>query len=115
MAQIARMSCMKEPLLKEPLSLNNFGSDDRGDVYCDWIDNSEAIVDFVSCYAANDTLVQIRKINHVSALEFKAKEKPRKNDKVIKETNANRNRPLFYCFPIFDKRQTINRSRNYFE
>ncbi|KAL0207491.1 hypothetical protein P9112_012119 [Eukaryota sp. TZLM1-RC] len=49
MAQTARISCIKEPLLKETLSLNNFGSDDRGDVYCDWIDNSEAIVDFVSC------------------------------------------------------------------
>ncbi|KAL0206503.1 hypothetical protein P9112_001810 [Eukaryota sp. TZLM1-RC] len=48
MAQTARIWCIKEPLLKETLSLNNFGSDDRGDVYCDWIDNSEAIVDFVS-------------------------------------------------------------------
>ncbi|KAL0227210.1 hypothetical protein P9112_014534 [Eukaryota sp. TZLM1-RC] len=35
MAQTARISCIKEPLLKETLSLNNFGSDDRGDVYCD--------------------------------------------------------------------------------
>ncbi|KAL0210129.1 hypothetical protein P9112_010213 [Eukaryota sp. TZLM1-RC] len=52
MAQTARISCIKEPLLKETLSLNNFGSDDRGDVYCDWIDNSEAIVDFVSCNVA---------------------------------------------------------------
>ncbi|KAL0215045.1 hypothetical protein P9112_007229 [Eukaryota sp. TZLM1-RC] len=47
MAQTARISFIKEPLLKKTLSLNNFGSDDRGDVYCDWIDNSEAIVDFV--------------------------------------------------------------------
>ncbi|KAL0209067.1 hypothetical protein P9112_011654 [Eukaryota sp. TZLM1-RC] len=47
----------KELLLKETMSLNNFGSDDRGDVYCDWIDNSEAIVDFVLCSVANDTLV----------------------------------------------------------
>ncbi|KAL0224511.1 hypothetical protein P9112_003901 [Eukaryota sp. TZLM1-RC] len=61
MAQTARISCIKEPLLKETLSLNNFGSDDRGDVYCDWIDNSEAIVDFVSCNVANDTLVHRRK------------------------------------------------------
>ncbi|KAL0227064.1 hypothetical protein P9112_014388 [Eukaryota sp. TZLM1-RC] len=60
MAQIARISCIKEPLLKETLSLNNFGSDDRDDVYCDWIDNSEAVVDFVSCNVANDTS---RKIN----------------------------------------------------
>ncbi|KAL0219060.1 hypothetical protein P9112_004713 [Eukaryota sp. TZLM1-RC] len=71
MARTASSSCIKEPLLKETLSLNNFGSDDRGDVYCDWIDNSEAIVDFVSCNVANDTLVQ-RKLNSVSALEFKA-------------------------------------------
>ncbi|KAL0226802.1 hypothetical protein P9112_014126 [Eukaryota sp. TZLM1-RC] len=48
MARTARISCIKEPLLKETLSLNNFGSNDRGDVYCDWIDNSDAAVDFVS-------------------------------------------------------------------
>ncbi|KAL0210025.1 hypothetical protein P9112_010109 [Eukaryota sp. TZLM1-RC] len=70
MAQTARISCIKEPLLKETLSLNNFGSDDRGDVYCDWIDNSEAIVDFVSCNVANDTLVHRRKLNPVAALDF---------------------------------------------
>ncbi|KAL0216391.1 hypothetical protein P9112_008575 [Eukaryota sp. TZLM1-RC] len=75
MAQTARISCFKEPLLKETLSLNNFGSDDRGDVYCDWIDNSEAIVDFVPCNVANDTFVHRRKLNPVSTLDFKAKEK----------------------------------------
>ncbi|KAL0207965.1 hypothetical protein P9112_010552 [Eukaryota sp. TZLM1-RC] len=73
MAQTARISCIKEPLLKETLSLNNFGSDDRGDVYCDWIDNSEAIVDFVSCNVANDTLVHRRKLNPVAALHLKQK------------------------------------------
>ncbi|KAL0224301.1 hypothetical protein P9112_003691 [Eukaryota sp. TZLM1-RC] len=78
-------ACIKEPLLKETLSLNNFGSDDRGDVYCDWIDNSEAIVDFVSCNVANDTLVHRRKLNPVAALDFKAKEKHRKYDKDIEE------------------------------
>ncbi|KAL0215713.1 hypothetical protein P9112_007897 [Eukaryota sp. TZLM1-RC] len=57
MVQNARISCIKEPLLKETLSLNNFGSDDRGEVYCDWIENSEADVDFVSCNVANETLV----------------------------------------------------------
>ncbi|KAL0208388.1 hypothetical protein P9112_010975 [Eukaryota sp. TZLM1-RC] len=61
MAQTARISCIKEPLLKETLSLNDFGSDDRSDVYCDWIDNFEAIVDFVS-------------FNNISA-PFSAKEK----------------------------------------
>ncbi|KAL0208771.1 hypothetical protein P9112_011358 [Eukaryota sp. TZLM1-RC] len=71
MAQTARISCIKEPLLKETLSLNNFGSDDRGDVYCDWMDKSEAIVDFVSCNVANDTLVQRRKLNPV--IEFASK------------------------------------------
>ncbi|KAL0222947.1 hypothetical protein P9112_002337 [Eukaryota sp. TZLM1-RC] len=81
MAQTARISCIKEPLLKEILSLNNFGSDDRGDVYCDWIDNSDAIVDFVSCNDTNDTLVHRRKLNPVAALDFKAKEKHRKYDK----------------------------------
>ncbi|KAL0216191.1 hypothetical protein P9112_008375 [Eukaryota sp. TZLM1-RC] len=60
MAQTAKILCIKEPLLNEPLSLNNFGSDDRGDVYCDWIDDSEAVVDFVSCNVANDTLVHRR-------------------------------------------------------
>ncbi|KAL0207574.1 hypothetical protein P9112_012202 [Eukaryota sp. TZLM1-RC] len=62
MAQTARMSCIKEPLLKETLSLNNFGSDDRG-----------------------------IKLNPVSALDFKAKEKHRKCDKDIEEARAGRN------------------------
>ncbi|KAL0219630.1 hypothetical protein P9112_005283 [Eukaryota sp. TZLM1-RC] len=70
MAQTARISCINEPLLKETLSLNNFGSDDRGDVYCDRIDNSEAIIDFVSCNVANDTLVHRGKLNTVNALKF---------------------------------------------
>ncbi|KAL0214514.1 hypothetical protein P9112_006698 [Eukaryota sp. TZLM1-RC] len=81
-AQTARISCIKE--LKETLSLKKFGSDDRGDVYCDWIDNSEAIVDFVSCKVANDTLVHRRKLNPVSALDFKAKEKHRYMIKILK-------------------------------
>ncbi|KAL0219276.1 hypothetical protein P9112_004929 [Eukaryota sp. TZLM1-RC] len=101
MAQSARISCIKEPLLKETLSLNNFGSDDRGDVYCDWIDNSEAFVDFVSCNVANDTLVYRRKLNPVTALDFKAKEKHRKHDKDIEEANADRNTQLvFIAFPF---------------
>ncbi|KAL0223326.1 hypothetical protein P9112_002716 [Eukaryota sp. TZLM1-RC] len=77
MARTARISCIKEPLLKEMLSLNSFGSDDRGDVYCDWIEKSEAAVDLVSCNVANDTLVHKGKLNPVSALQFKAKEKHR--------------------------------------
>ncbi|KAL0216572.1 hypothetical protein P9112_008756 [Eukaryota sp. TZLM1-RC] len=101
MAQIARISCIKESLLKETLSLNNFGSDDRGDVYCDWIDNSEAIVDFVSCNVANDTLVHRTKLNPVSALDLKANEKHRKYDKDIEEANTNRNTQLvFIAFPF---------------
>ncbi|KAL0213797.1 hypothetical protein P9112_005981 [Eukaryota sp. TZLM1-RC] len=56
MTRTARNSCIKAPLLKETVSLNNFGSDDRGDVYCDWIENSGVVVDFVSCNVANDTL-----------------------------------------------------------
>ncbi|KAL0208149.1 hypothetical protein P9112_010736 [Eukaryota sp. TZLM1-RC] len=83
------------------LSLNNFGSDDRGDVYCDWIDNSEAIVDFVSCNVANDTLVHRRKLNPVAALDFKAKKKHRKYDKDIEEANVDRNTQLvFIAFPF---------------
>ncbi|KAL0227016.1 hypothetical protein P9112_014340 [Eukaryota sp. TZLM1-RC] len=101
MARTARISCIKEPLLKETSSLNNFGFDDRGDVYCDRIKNSEAIVDFVSCNVANDTLVHRRKLNPVAALEFKAQEKHRKYDKDIEEANADRNRPLvFTVFPF---------------
>ncbi|KAL0208255.1 hypothetical protein P9112_010842 [Eukaryota sp. TZLM1-RC] len=88
MVQTARISCIKESLLKETLSLNNFGSDDRGDVYCDWIDNSEAIDDFVSCNVANDTLVHRRKLNP-------------KYDKDIEEANADRNTQLvFIAFPF---------------
>ncbi|KAL0216685.1 hypothetical protein P9112_008869 [Eukaryota sp. TZLM1-RC] len=75
MARTPRISCIKELLLKETLSLNNFGSEDRGDIYCDWIENSEAVVDFVSCNVANDTLVQRRKLNPEDVLEFKAQEK----------------------------------------
>ncbi|KAL0204955.1 hypothetical protein P9112_000262 [Eukaryota sp. TZLM1-RC] len=101
MAQTGRISCIKEPLPKETLSLNNFGFDDRGDVYCDWIDNSEAIVDFVSCNVANDTLVHRRKLNPVTALDFNAKEKHRKYDKDIEEANADRNTQLvFIAFPF---------------
>ncbi|KAL0227319.1 hypothetical protein P9112_014643 [Eukaryota sp. TZLM1-RC] len=101
MAQTARTSRIKEHLLKETLSLNNFGSDDRGDVYCDWIDNSEAIVDFVSCIVANDTLVHRRKLNPVSALDFKAKEKHSKYDKDNEEANVDRNTELaFIAFPF---------------
>ncbi|KAL0208985.1 hypothetical protein P9112_011572 [Eukaryota sp. TZLM1-RC] len=93
--------CIKESLLKETLSLNNFGSDDRGDVYCDWIDNSEAIVDFVSCHVANDTLVHRRKLNPVAALDFNATEKHRKYDKDIEEANVDRNTQLvFIAFPF---------------
>ncbi|KAL0207773.1 hypothetical protein P9112_012401 [Eukaryota sp. TZLM1-RC] len=90
LARTAKILCIKELLLKETLSLNNFGSDDRGDIYCDWIENSEAVVDFVSCNVANDFLVQRRKLNPVTALEFKAKEKPRKYDKDIEEANVDR-------------------------
>ncbi|KAL0207342.1 hypothetical protein P9112_011970 [Eukaryota sp. TZLM1-RC] len=101
MAQTARISCIKTPLLKDTLPLNNFGSDDRGDVYCHLIENSEAVVDFVSCNAANDTLVQRRKLNPVAALEFKAKEKHGKYGKDIEEANADRNRPfVFLAFPF---------------
>ncbi|KAL0208241.1 hypothetical protein P9112_010828 [Eukaryota sp. TZLM1-RC] len=68
--QTARISCIKEPLLKETLSLNYFDSDDRGDVYCNWINNSEATDGFVSCNVANDILVHRRKLNPVAALNF---------------------------------------------
>ncbi|KAL0205667.1 hypothetical protein P9112_000974 [Eukaryota sp. TZLM1-RC] len=101
MAQTARISCTKKPLLKETLSLNNVGFEDRGDVYCDWIDNSEAIVDFVSCNVEDDTLVHRRTLNPVGALEFKANEKHRKYDKDIEKANAGRNTPLvFIAFPF---------------
>ncbi|KAL0205135.1 hypothetical protein P9112_000442 [Eukaryota sp. TZLM1-RC] len=84
MAPTASISCTKEPLLKETLSLNIFGSDDRGDVYCDQIENSEADVDFVSCNFANDTLVQERRLSSVVALEFKAKENKENMTKILK-------------------------------
>ncbi|KAL0206617.1 hypothetical protein P9112_001924 [Eukaryota sp. TZLM1-RC] len=93
MTQTARISCIEEPLLKETLSLNNFGSDDRGDVY--------SIVDFVSCNVAKDTLVHRRKLNPVAALDLKATEKHRKYDKGIEEANVDRNTQLvFIAFPF---------------
>ncbi|KAL0209911.1 hypothetical protein P9112_009995 [Eukaryota sp. TZLM1-RC] len=92
MAQTARISCIKEPLLKETLSLNNFASDDRGDVYCDWIDNSLKLL---------LTLSHVIKLNPVAALDFKAKEKHRKYDKDIEEANVDRNTQLvFIAFPF---------------
>ncbi|KAL0206565.1 hypothetical protein P9112_001872 [Eukaryota sp. TZLM1-RC] len=87
---------MKEPLLEKRLSLNNFGSDDRGDKYCNSIQNSEAVVDFVSCNVANDTSVQRRNLNPVDALEFKAKGKNRKYDKNTEEVDAERNTQLAF-------------------
>ncbi|KAL0206537.1 hypothetical protein P9112_001844 [Eukaryota sp. TZLM1-RC] len=63
--------------------------------------NSEAIVDFVSCNVANDTLVHRRKLNPVAALDFKAKEKHRKYDKEIEDANIDRNTQLvFIAFPF---------------
>ncbi|KAL0215858.1 hypothetical protein P9112_008042 [Eukaryota sp. TZLM1-RC] len=116
MAQTARISCIKEPLLKETLSLKNFSSDDRGDVYCDWIDNSEAIVDFVSCNVANDTLVHRRKLNPVTALDFKAKEKHRKYDKDIEEANVDRNTQLvFIAFPFSINGRLSDEAETFFE
>ncbi|KAL0226709.1 hypothetical protein P9112_014033 [Eukaryota sp. TZLM1-RC] len=101
MARTARILCIKEPLLKETLSLKNFGFDDRGDVYCDWIDKSEAVVNSVSCNVANGTLVHRRKLNPVSALEFKAIEKHRNYDKDIEEATTDRNTQLvFITFPF---------------
>ncbi|KAL0216403.1 hypothetical protein P9112_008587 [Eukaryota sp. TZLM1-RC] len=71
-------------------------SSDRGDIYCDWIENSEAVVDLVSCDVANDTLVQRRKFNPVGAFQLKAQEKHRKYDKDIEKANADRNRSLVF-------------------
>ncbi|KAL0206913.1 hypothetical protein P9112_012624 [Eukaryota sp. TZLM1-RC] len=98
MTQTVRILCIKEPLLKETLSLNNFGSDYRGDMYCDWIDNSDFLVDFVSCNVANNTLVQKRKFNPVKALEFKGNEKHRKYDEDIEDVDFDWKRLLVLLF-----------------
>ncbi|KAL0224113.1 hypothetical protein P9112_003503 [Eukaryota sp. TZLM1-RC] len=82
MAQTARISCIQEPMLKETFSLNNFGSDDRGDLL---------LTLSLSCNVANDTLVHRRKLNPVSAPDFKAKEKHRRYDKDIEVANTGRN------------------------
>ncbi|KAL0205333.1 hypothetical protein P9112_000640 [Eukaryota sp. TZLM1-RC] len=63
MARNARISCIEEHLLRRTLSLSKFGSDDRGNIYCDWIDNSEVVVHFVSCNVANATLFQRNNLN----------------------------------------------------
>ncbi|KAL0223955.1 hypothetical protein P9112_003345 [Eukaryota sp. TZLM1-RC] len=116
MARSARISCIKEPLLKEILSLNNFGSDNGADIYCDWIENSKAVVDFVSCNVANDSLVQRRRLNFVDALEFKANQKHRKYDKNIEQANADRNRHLvFVAFPFSINGRNSVEARIFFE
>ncbi|KAL0226877.1 hypothetical protein P9112_014201 [Eukaryota sp. TZLM1-RC] len=101
MPQIVRISCIKEPLLKETLSSNSFGSDDRGNVYCDLIENSEVVIDFV--------------IFSMFFFWFKFKSTHRikfdflnqsvicniREDKDIEEANADRNRPLVsIAFPF---------------
>ncbi|KAL0210318.1 hypothetical protein P9112_010402 [Eukaryota sp. TZLM1-RC] len=69
-AQTVSISCNKEPLLKQTRSRIIFGSGDKVAVYCDWIDNSEATFDFVSCNDANDTVVHRGKLGPVSVLDF---------------------------------------------
>ncbi|KAL0216554.1 hypothetical protein P9112_008738 [Eukaryota sp. TZLM1-RC] len=104
------------PVVRETLHLNKFGSDERGDIHCDWIANSEVTVDVVSCKVANDTLVQRRKLNPVGPLEFKAKEKHRKYDKYIEEANADRNRPLVFIDFVFSiNGRVFNKSRQFFK
>ncbi|KAL0206685.1 hypothetical protein P9112_001992 [Eukaryota sp. TZLM1-RC] len=86
MARNARLPCIKEPLLREILSFN-----------------SEAVVDFVSCKVASDTLVLKKNLNPVNALENKANEKHRKYDKDIKEAHADRNKPFIFIVLLFSK------------
>ncbi|KAL0210306.1 hypothetical protein P9112_010390 [Eukaryota sp. TZLM1-RC] len=100
-AQTVSISCNKEPLLKQTRSQNYFGSGDKVAVYCDWIDNSEATFDFVSCNDANDTVVHRGKLGPVSVLDFKAKERHRKYDTDTEEANVDRNTQLvFIAFPF---------------
>ncbi|KAL0222257.1 hypothetical protein RCL1_002111 [Eukaryota sp. TZLM3-RCL] len=37
MARVTHISCITEPLLRETLSSDKFTENDRGDIYCDWI------------------------------------------------------------------------------
>ncbi|KAL0210302.1 hypothetical protein P9112_010386 [Eukaryota sp. TZLM1-RC] len=73
-----------------------FGCGDKVAVYCDWIDNSEATFDFVSCNDANDTVVHRGKLGPVSVLDFKAKERHRKYDTDTEEANVDRNTQLVF-------------------
>ncbi|KAL0210275.1 hypothetical protein P9112_010359 [Eukaryota sp. TZLM1-RC] len=107
-AQTVSISCNKEPLLKQTRSLNNFASGDKVDVYCDWIDNSEAIFDFVSCNDANDTVVHRGKLDPVSVLDFKAKEKHRKYDKDTEEANVDRNIQLVFIAFLFSINERLS-------
>ncbi|KAL0205606.1 hypothetical protein P9112_000913 [Eukaryota sp. TZLM1-RC] len=95
--------------------MSNCDSDGVGDIHCDWIENSEAVDDFVSCNVANDNLVQRRKLN---PLEFKALRKDRKYDKDIEEANTDRNRPLvFIAFPFLTNGRLLEAGifLNYFQ
>ncbi|KAL0210280.1 hypothetical protein P9112_010364 [Eukaryota sp. TZLM1-RC] len=82
-------------------SQNYFGCGDKVAVYCDWIDNSEATFDFVSCNDANDTVVHRGKLGPVSVLDFKAKERHRKYDTDTEEANVDRNTQLVFIAFLF--------------
>ncbi|KAL0220021.1 hypothetical protein P9112_005674 [Eukaryota sp. TZLM1-RC] len=99
------------PLLRKTLSLNKFWFEGRDDIYCYWIDNSELVVDFVSCNVANDSLVQRRTlspVDAVDAVESKVDEKQRKYVKDIGEANADRKTPLVFIVVPFSMNERLS-------
>ncbi|KAL0207215.1 hypothetical protein P9112_011843 [Eukaryota sp. TZLM1-RC] len=101
MAQTARISCIKEPLLKETLSLNNLV------LMIEVMYTVIGLIILKLLLTLSHVMLQMilwfteEKLNPVAALDFKAKEKHRKNDKDIEEANVDRNTQLvFIAFPF---------------
>ncbi|KAL0214639.1 hypothetical protein P9112_006823 [Eukaryota sp. TZLM1-RC] len=86
MAQTARISCIKEPLLKETPSLI---------ILVLMIEVMYTVIELIILKLLL-TLSHVIKLNPVAALDFKAKEKHRKYDKDIEEVNVDRNTQLVF-------------------
>ncbi|KAL0225476.1 hypothetical protein RCL1_003388 [Eukaryota sp. TZLM3-RCL] len=93
MARVTHISCITEPLLKETMSSDKFTENHRGDIYCDWINGEELVLDFVSCDINNFTS---RKLLPEDALYKKERKKHNKYDSIIEHSNLTRSKRLVF-------------------